>query len=56
MCLCAWWVARVGLSWPAEKMRNLGSMFHLCAWGFPAAQAVAALIRRDIDSDDLTGK
>ncbi|XP_028137782.2 frizzled-4-like [Diabrotica virgifera virgifera] len=55
VCLCAWWVARVGLSWPPEKMRSLSSVLHVCAWSLPAAQTVAALVRRDVDSDDLTG-
>ncbi|CAH1376979.1 hypothetical protein MTP99_018404 [Tenebrio molitor] len=55
VCLCAWWVARVGLSWPPEKLRSLGSVLHVCAWGLPAAQTVAALVRRDVDSDELTG-
>ncbi|CAH1971879.1 unnamed protein product [Acanthoscelides obtectus] len=54
VCLCAWWVARVGLSWPADRMRSLSSVLHVCAWGFPAAQTVAALVRRDVDSDELT--
>ncbi|CAG9812659.1 unnamed protein product [Phaedon cochleariae] len=55
VCLCAWWVARVGLSWPPEKMRSLSSALHVCAWALPAAQTVAALVRRDVDSDELTG-
>lgn len=56
MCLCAWWVARAGLSWPPEKLSSLGSFLHVVAWGFPAAQTVVALVRRDVDSDELTGK
>lgn len=56
VCLCAWWVARVGLSWAPDKMRSLSSVLHVCAWGLPAAQTVAALVRRDVDSDDLTGR
>jgi hypothetical protein len=46
----------VGLSWPPEKLRSLGSVLHVCAWGLPAAQTVAALVRRDVDSDELTGE
>ncbi|CAH0564180.1 unnamed protein product [Brassicogethes aeneus] len=55
VCLCAWWLARVGLNWSPEKMRSLGSVLHVCAWGFPAALTVSSLVRRDVDSDDLTG-
>lgn len=54
--MCAWWFANVGLNWSPEKMRSLGSILHVCAWGLPAGQTVAALVRRDVDSDDLTGK
>ncbi|XP_044758510.1 frizzled-4-like [Coccinella septempunctata] len=54
-CLCAWWVARVGLQWTTEKMRSLETILHVCAWGFPAGQTVVALVRRDVDADDLTG-
>lgn len=56
VCLCAWWVAKAGLSWPPEKLKNLGSFLHVAAWGVPAAQTVAALVRRDVDADELTGK
>lgn len=55
VCLCAWWVAKAGLSWPPEKLKNLGSFLHVAAWGVPAAQTVAALVRRDVDADELTG-
>lgn len=27
----------------------------MIAWGLPAAQTVAALVRRDVDPDELTG-
>lgn len=37
-------------------MRSLGSFLHVVAWGVPAAQTVAALVRRDVDTDELTGK
>ncbi|CAG9856355.1 unnamed protein product [Phyllotreta striolata] len=55
VALCAWWLARVGLSWPPEKMRSLSSILHVCAWALPATQTVAALVRRDVDTDELTG-
>lgn len=46
----------MGLSWSPERLRSLGSALHVCAWSVPAAQTVAALVRRDVDSDELTGK
>ncbi|XP_071052159.1 frizzled-4-like [Onthophagus taurus] len=55
VALCAWWVAKAGLSWPSEKLRNLGSCLHIAAWGFPAIQTVGALVKREIDTDELTG-
>ncbi|KAF5291472.1 hypothetical protein FQR65_LT01784 [Abscondita terminalis] len=55
VCLCGWWVAKAGLLWPQEKLRNLRSFLHVTAWGLPAAQTVAALVRRDVDADELTG-
>ncbi|XP_060522550.1 frizzled-4-like [Cylas formicarius] len=55
VCLCAWWLARAGLSWTPDKMRSLASFLHVCGWGFPAVQTVAALVHRDVDSDELTG-
>ncbi|KAB0793095.1 hypothetical protein PPYR_12715 [Photinus pyralis] len=55
VCLCGWWVAKSGLLWPQEKLRNLRSFFHVAAWGLPASQTVAALVRRDVDADELTG-
>ncbi|KAK5641721.1 hypothetical protein RI129_010268 [Pyrocoelia pectoralis] len=55
VCLCGWWVAKAGLLWPQEKLRNLRSFFHVAAWGLPASQTVAALVRRDVDADELTG-
>lgn len=54
--MCAWWLAKAGLSWPPEKLRNLGSFLHIIAWGLPAAQTVGALVKREIDIDELTGK
>ncbi|CAG9773124.1 unnamed protein product [Ceutorhynchus assimilis] len=55
VCLCAWWVARAGFSWTPEKMRSLTTILNVCTWGFPAAQTVAALVQRNVDSDELTG-
>ncbi|KAF7279327.1 hypothetical protein GWI33_007418 [Rhynchophorus ferrugineus] len=55
VCLCVWWLARAGFSWTQEKLRGLSSALHVCAWGCPAMQTVAALVRRDVDSDELTG-
>lgn len=37
-------------------MRSLETILHVCAWGFPAGQTVVALVRRDVDADDLTGR
>lgn len=56
VCLCGWWLARGGLCWSPEKLRCLGSFLHVVAWGLPAAQTVAALVRRNVDPDELTGK
>lgn len=53
VCLCAWWVARSG---SPEKLRSLGSFLHVVAWGLPAAQTVMALVRRDVNGDELTGE
>ncbi|KAL1494078.1 hypothetical protein ABEB36_009732 [Hypothenemus hampei] len=55
VCLCAWWLAKSAPSWSLERMRGLTTALHVCAWGFPALQTVAALVRRDVDSDQLTG-
>lgn len=54
--MCACWFAKAGLSLTPEKLKNLGSFLHVAAWGLPAAQTVVALVRRDVDSDSLTGK
>lgn len=54
-CLCAWWVARIVRQWTPDKMRSLESFLHLFAWGLPAIQTVVALVRRDVDADELSG-
>ncbi|XP_030764264.1 frizzled-4-like isoform X2 [Sitophilus oryzae] len=55
VCLCVWWLARAGFSWSQEKLHGLSSALHVCAWGCPAIQTVAALVTRDVGSDELTG-
>ncbi|XP_050297668.1 frizzled-2-like [Anthonomus grandis grandis] len=55
VCLCAWWLASARLSWTPERMGSLTTALHVTAWSFPAIQTVAALVRSDVDSDELTG-
>ncbi|XP_066255386.1 frizzled-4-like [Euwallacea similis] len=55
VCLCAWWLARSSYSWTSERLRGLTTALHVIAWGFPGLQTVAALVRRNVDSDALTG-
>ncbi|XP_017782539.1 PREDICTED: frizzled-4-like [Nicrophorus vespilloides] len=53
--ICIWWLAKAGLGWSPEKLGSLSSFLHVASWGLPAAQTVGALVRRDVDTDELTG-
>lgn len=54
--LCWCWLSTAGLKWTVDRLQGVSSLLHLAAWGLPAAQTVAVLVRRDVDADELTGK
>lgn len=53
--LCWCWLSTAGLKWTVERLQGVSSFLHMAAWGLPAAQTVAVLVRRDVDADELTG-
>uniref|UniRef100_T1J7J7 Frizzled-4 n=1 Tax=Strigamia maritima TaxID=126957 RepID=T1J7J7_STRMM len=61
MASCVWWVIlsltwylTQGLNWSHESIERHSSVFHVFAWGLPAAQTIAALVMRVVDADELT--
>ncbi|XP_066975563.1 LOW QUALITY PROTEIN: frizzled-4-like [Macrobrachium rosenbergii] len=53
--LCVSWLMRAWRGWTHEQILRHSSWFHVAAWGIPAAQAIACLVLRKVDSDELTG-
>ncbi|XP_037783114.1 frizzled-4-like [Penaeus monodon] len=53
--LCVSWLLRAWRGWTHEQILRHSSWFHVAAWGVPAAQAIACLVLRKVDADELTG-
>ncbi|RWS07410.1 frizzled-4-like protein [Dinothrombium tinctorium] len=49
------WFLSVTLRWSPEAIERKCTYFHFAAWGIPALLAIAILVSRSVDADELTG-
>uniref|UniRef100_A0AAU7ECB1 Frizzled9/10 protein n=1 Tax=Terebratalia transversa TaxID=34513 RepID=A0AAU7ECB1_TERTR len=55
LVLTVTWFLSAAHKWGSEAIANLGTYFHLAAWGLPAIKTIVILTLRDVDGDPLTG-
>ena len=54
MCAVCWWLS-ASRKWSQEAVENVSSYFHIVCWALPAVLAIALLVLRKFEADELTG-
>lgn len=49
-----WWLS-ASRKWSQEAVENVSSYFHILCWALPAVLAIALLVLRKFEADELTG-